>query len=182
MDRSWEPPVEVAVGDDETLFRSFFGRHYRQLRDLAFLLCGDWGEAEELAQEALVRTFAAWRTIRDHDHAGAFARRVLINRHRSVLRRALTQAKYAHWLPKADQTTSEPTTDDRLLLWPALLRLPARQRTALVLRYYEDLSEQEIARLAGWPLGTVKSLIRRGLERLRAEPGLLTARLAESRS
>ena len=68
------------------------------------------------------------------------------------------------------------------MLWPALLRLPVRQRTVLVLRYYEDLSEQEVARLVGWPLGTVKSLNRRGLERLRAEPDLLAAWLVASRS
>jgi RNA polymerase sigma-70 factor (sigma-E family) len=174
--------MEAAIGNDETLFRSFFSRHYRPLRDLAFLLCGNWGEAEDLAQDALVRTFAVWPTIRDPYHAGAYARRVLVNRHRSLLRRALTQAKHAHWLPRNDQASSEPTTDDRLLLWPALLRLPARQRTVLVLRYYEDLSEREVARLVGWPLGTVKSLNRRGLERLRAEPGLLATWLVESRS
>jgi RNA polymerase sigma-70 factor (sigma-E family) len=174
--------MEAATGDDETLFRSFFSRHYRQLRDLAFLLCGNWSEAEDLAQDALVRTFAAWPGIRDPGHAGAYARRVLVNRHRSLLRRAVTQAKYAHWLPPSEQLSSEPSTDERLMLWPALLRLPIRQRTVLVLRYYEDLSEQEVARLVGWPLGTVKSLNRRGLERLRAEPGLLATLLVASRS
>jgi RNA polymerase sigma-70 factor (sigma-E family) len=174
--------MEDAVGSDDPLFRSFFSRHYRRLRDLAFLLCGNWGEAEELTQDALVRTFAVWRSIRDPDHAGAYARRVLINRHRSLLRRALTQAKYAHRLPSSDQASPEPATDDQLLLWSALLRLPVRQRTVLVLRYYEDLSEQEVARLVGWPLGTVKSLNRRGLERLRAEPGLLASWLVGSSS
>ena len=67
--------------DDDSLFRGFFSRHYRSLRDLAFLLCGNWSEAEGLAQDALVRTFAAWPAIRDPGHASAYARRVLVNRH-----------------------------------------------------------------------------------------------------
>ncbi len=158
------------AGDDDREFLDFFADEFWSLRRIGFLLTGDWGDAEELAQEAMARTFAAWPRVRGYDRPAAFARKVLLNRHRSLLRRAVVEAR--HLLASRPQERHEPDfSGDDLILWQALRRLPARQRTAIVLRYYLDLSEAEVARQLGVPAGTVKSLVHRGLARLRARLG-----------
>ncbi len=158
---------------DDQDFREFFAAQYGHLRRLGFLLTGDWSQAEELAQESLVRTYWVWPRVRRLEHPGAYTRRVLVNRHRSLLRRALVEARYATrtheretYLPVLGEEATE--------LWAAVRTLPRRERDVLVLRFYEDLAEAEVARLLRLPLGTVKSLTHRGLARLRARlhPGL----------
>ena len=157
------------AGDDRE-FLDFFADQFWSLRRLGFLLTGDWDQAEELAQEAMARTFAAWSRIRGYDRPAAYARKVLVNRHRSLLRRAVVEAR--HGLTSRAQEWHEPDFGgDDLVLWQALRHLPARQRTAIVLRYYLDLPEAEVARLLGVPVGTVKSLVHRGLARLRDRLG-----------
>jgi RNA polymerase sigma-70 factor (sigma-E family) len=156
------------AGDDRE-FLDFFADEFWSLRRLGFLLTGDWGEAEELAQDAMTRTFAAWSRVR-HKQRAAYARKVLVNRHRSLLRRAVVEARHA--LTSRPREWHEPDFGgDDLVLWQALQHLPARQRAAIVLRYYLDLPEAEVARLLGVPVGTVKSLVHRGLARLRDRLG-----------
>ncbi len=158
------------AGDDRE-FLDFFADEFWSLRRLGFLLTGDWGEAEELAQEAMARTFAAWPRVR-HRQPAAYARKVLLNRHRSLLRRAVVEARHALASRPQAQTRHEPDfSGDDLVLWQALRRLPARQRAAIVLRYYLDLPEAEVARQLGVPVGTVKSLVHRALARLRQRLG-----------
>ncbi len=163
---------------DETEFSEFFASQYGRLCWLGLLLTGDRAEAEELAQEALVRTWWRWKLVRRPADPGSYARRVLVNRRRSLLRRAAAEARYlARFRP---EELIVPAGDDRaLVLWQAVQALPPRQRAVLVLRFHEDLPEVEVARLLGLPLGTVKSLAHRGLVRLRAglgSPGLDPAR------
>lgn len=154
-------------GNDE--FLAFFASEFRGLRRLGFLLTGDWGEAEELAQETMVRTFAAWEQVRHYQQPAAFARKVLLNRHRSLLRRAVVEAR--HTL-RAEPDAQQPAfSGDELVLWQALRQLPTRQCHAIVLRFCLDLPEAEVARQLGVPVGTVKSLVHRGLRRLRAQLG-----------
>jgi RNA polymerase sigma-70 factor (sigma-E family) len=154
------------MADDDREFLDFFADQFWSLRQVGFLLTGDWDQAEELAQEAMARTFAAWPRVRGYDRPAAYARKVLVNRHRSLLRRTVVEARHA--LTSRPQEWHEPDFGgDDLVLWQALQRLPARQRTAIVLRYYLDLPEAEVARLLGVPVGTVKSLVHRGLARLR---------------
>lgn len=93
-------------------------------------------------------------------------RPVLVNRHRSLLRRALVEARY-RYRDRPNEGYSDEYREDAIVLWAATRRLPLRQRAVLVLRYYEDLSEAEIARVLGIPVGTVKTSARRGLARLR---------------
>ena len=152
-------------------FLDFFADEFWPLRRLGFLLTRDWGEAEELAQDAMARTFAAWSRVGPRQRA-AYARKVLLNRHRSLLRRAVVEARHALTSrPQAEPRHEPDFSGDDLLLWQALRQLPARQRTAIVLRYYLDLSEAEVARQLGVPAGTVKSLVHRGLARLRERLG-----------
>ena len=151
-------------------FLEFFAGEFWPLRRVGFLLTGDWYQAEDLAQEAMVRTYAAWPRVRGYDRPAAFARKVLLNRHRSLLRRAVVEARQR--LPGRAEDQHQPDFGgDDLVLWQALRHLPARQRAAIVLRFYLDLPEAEVARLLGLPLGTVKSLAHRGLARLRDRLG-----------
>jgi RNA polymerase sigma-70 factor (sigma-E family) len=162
--------VDAGVTGAELQLREFFAAEYGRLRGLGYLLTSDWGEAEELAQDALVRTYRAWSRVRRHDRPGAYARKVLVNRHRSLLRRARVEAR--NLAGRRGEEAVQPDLGlEGLVLWAAVRRLPARQRAVLVLRYHEDLPEAEVARLLRLPLGTVKSLAHRGLARLRAELG-----------
>ena len=147
-------------------FRGFFAQHYERLCRLGFLLTADPAQAEDLAQDALVRTWRRGRLVGKPDNPETYARKVLVNRHRSLLRRALVEARY-RYRDHPTEGSGDEHREDAIVLWAATRRLPPRQQAVLVLRYYEDLSEAEIARVLGIPAGTVKTLARRGLARLR---------------
>jgi RNA polymerase sigma-70 factor (sigma-E family) len=157
------------AGDDPD-FLEFFAAEFWPLRRVGFLLTGSWDQAEELAQEAMARTYAVWPRVRRYQRPGAYARKVLVNRHRSVLRRAVVEARHLLTSPPQDRHEPDFGGDD-LVLWQALQQLSSRQRAGVVLRYDLDLPEAEVARLLGVPLGTVKSLVHRGLARLRDQLG-----------
>jgi RNA polymerase sigma-70 factor (sigma-E family) len=157
------------AGDDPD-FLEFFAAEFWPLRRVGFLLTGDWDQAEELAQDAMARTYAVWPRVRGYDRPAAYARKVLLNRHRSLLRRAVVEARHLVASRPEDRQQPDFGGDDQVL-WQALQRLPSRQRAAIVLRYYLDLPEAEVARLLKVPPGTVKSWIHRGLARLRDRLG-----------
>lgn len=154
--------------DRDRDFRAFFDQEFRPLRRLAFVLTRNWDEAEDLAQETMLRTYRSWHRIAGSSPA-AYARTTMLNRHRSLLRRAKVEAKYAF----ARRTPSEVTEDrdDRLLIVDALANLPANERQILALRYLEDRPIEEVAELMGVPTGTVKSASHRAIRRLREELG-----------
>jgi RNA polymerase sigma-70 factor (sigma-E family) len=157
------------AGEDPD-FLEFFAAEFWPLRRVGFLLTGSWDQAEELAQEAMARTYAVWPRVRRYQRPAAYARKVLVNRHRSVLRRAVVEARHLLTSPPQDRHEPDFGGDD-LVLWQALQQLSSRQRAGVVLRYYLDLPEAEVARLLGVPLGTVKSLVHRALARLRDQLG-----------
>jgi RNA polymerase sigma-70 factor (sigma-E family) len=161
------PSAGGVVGWEDSQFPEFFASQYGPLRRLGFLLTGDWSEGEELAQEALVRVYWRWALVRRQQHPEAYARKVLINRHRSLLRRLRLDARHAG---QARMETADASQREELLVvWAAIGRLPARQRAVVVLRYHEDLPELEVARLLRIPVGTVKSTANRALARLRKD-------------
>jgi RNA polymerase sigma-70 factor (ECF subfamily) len=155
------------VGPEDRQFPEFFTSQYGRLRRLGFLLTGDWAQAEDLAQEALVRVYWRWSLVRRQAHPEAYARKVLVNRHRSLLRRLRLEARHAR------QTRVEAADlgqrEQLQTVQAAIRRLPARQRAVLILRYHEDLPEREVARLLRIPVGTVKSSTNRALTRLRRD-------------
>lgn len=157
------------AGEDPD-FLEFFAAEFWPLRRVGFLLTGSWDQAEELAQEAMARTYAVWPRVRRYQRPAAYARKVLVNRHRSVLRRAVVEARHLVTSPPQDRHEPDFGGDD-LVLWQALQQLSSRQRAGVVLRYYLDLPEAEVARLLGVPVGTVKSWTHRGLARLRDRLG-----------
>ena len=156
----------MAVDDVE--FREFFASQYGSLCWLGYLLTGNRAQAEDLAQETLARIWARWSGVRRPREPALYARKVLVNRHRSLLRRALVEARYLASRRPADHYLPD-FGEEAMTVWAAARRLPRRQQVVLALRYHEDLSEAEVARMLQLPLGTVKTLARRGLARLRDE-------------
>jgi RNA polymerase sigma-70 factor (sigma-E family) len=151
----------MARRDDE--FEAFFEAEFPHLFRLAYLLTGNPADAEEMAQEAMVRTYRAWGRIREDQPPFAYARTTLINHRRSLARRSRVAEQH-------DSTQREPVLElnaERVAVWEALLGLPKTQRDAIVLRYYEGLTETEAAAVMRCPVGTVKSHLKRGLARLR---------------
>jgi RNA polymerase sigma-70 factor (sigma-E family) len=154
---------------DEAVTR-LFASHYRQLVRLAALLLADRGRAEEVVQDAYVRLHQRWRTLREPDRALGYLRTSVINGARSVHRRHLVAQRRAATLVCVTAPSAETETlgaFEHAEVINALRRLPARQREALVLRYYADLSEADIAEAMGISRGAVKSHASRGLAALR---------------
>lgn len=149
-------------------FREFFDQEFRPLRRLAFVLTRDWTEAEDLAQETMLRTYRAWNRIEGTSPA-AYARTTMLNRHRSLLRRAKVEAKYAFARRTPTEVVEE--RDDRLMIIDALAELPPAERQILALRYLEDRPIEEVAEIMGVPQGTVKSASHRAIRRLREQLG-----------
>ena len=111
---------------DEREFLDFFADQYWPLRRVGFLLTGDWHQADELAQDAMARTYAAWGRLRRRDRAAAYARKVLLNRYRSLARRARVETWHLLASRREDQDRYEPDfSGDGQLLWAELQRLPA---------------------------------------------------------
>jgi RNA polymerase sigma-70 factor (sigma-E family) len=160
------------VAVDEAEFSEFFANQYGPLCWLGLLLTGSRTQAEELAQEALVRTWWRWQLVGRPTEPASYARQVLVNRHRSLRRRAAVQARWLARSRPPEQEVAPPADHERaLVLWQAVRALPPRQRAVLVLRFHQDLTEAQVARLLGLPLGTVKSLGHRALARLRQRLG-----------
>jgi len=157
------------MSDRDGEFKEFFEAEFRPLRRLGYLMTGDWAEAEDLAQEAMVRTYRAWSRIRERERPGAYARSVLVNRRRSMIRRSMIAQKHAETL--RSEGYAPDFGEEGMVLWQAIASLPRRQRAALVLRFYEDLPEAEVAQILDAPVGTVKSLVHRGLAKLRERVG-----------
>jgi RNA polymerase sigma-70 factor (sigma-E family) len=165
-------PPAVALGEPPTVelggdFDSFYRDQRQPTMRLAYLLCGDRHVAEEVAAEALARVYRAWRRVRI-DNAEAYLRRTVVNEVRSRGRRRLLERReQQRRVPPPMGLAGSDRTADHHLLVAALVRLPVHQRAPIVLRYFEDLSETETARVLGCRVGTVKSSVSRGLVRLR---------------
>ncbi|MER7280613.1 SigE family RNA polymerase sigma factor [Dactylosporangium sp. NPDC000244] len=152
---SWDAPPS---------FESYVRDRHRELLRFAYLLSGDAHLAADLVQDALERTGMAWRRVHKHDDPGGYVRRVIVNRYLNRLR-SLRRERLTDATPEVAHVDSEPRDEQ---LWDAITSLPKQQRTVLVLRYYDDLSESQIAATLGCSVGTVKSNASRALAKLRA--------------
>jgi RNA polymerase sigma-70 factor (sigma-E family) len=135
--------------------------HAEALGRLAYLLTGDAALAEDLVQEAFVRAFARFVHLRRPEAMGAYLRRSVVNLARKQFRRRENERTRAI-SGAGHEVRAQPDVELREQLWAALRQLPYRQQAALVLRFYEDKSEREVARDLGCRVGTVKSLVHRG--------------------
>ncbi|CAA9364047.1 MAG: RNA polymerase ECF-type sigma factor [uncultured Nocardioidaceae bacterium] len=160
MSVRWDPDAAV---------EEMYAAHYRRLVRLSVLLVRDVETAEEVVQDAFVAMHGRWRSLREPDKALAYLRQSVVNRSRSVLRHRGVRARHlpdpSHEHPGAD--VEALTAERRTHVLDALAHLPERQREVLVLRYYLDLSEAEIADTLGISRGAVKSHASRGTAALR---------------
>ena len=155
----------MRAGERDAEFRSFYMDQAPRLKRLALFMTGDSDRSADLAQEALLRAYRKWPRIRNED-PGPYVRATLVNLCRNDYRRKMVERRKQPD-PQRDVQSSEPGVDESLRVAEALKVLSPIRRATLLLRFYEDMPEAEIARVLDRPLNTVKSDIRRGLERLR---------------
>ena len=136
----------------------------------AYLMTGDHADAEDLVQSALVKVYGAWDKVSRADSADAYVRRVLVNTFLSS-RRPVRFGRERIVAAVPELPTSSPGPEDRLSIWPHVASLPPKQRAVIVLRYYEDLTEEQIAAALGCSRGTVKSQASAALGNLRRTTG-----------
>ena len=138
---------------------------------LAYLLTGDRGLAEDLVQEAFVRFVGRLQYLRDPASCDAYLRRTVVNLSKNHFRHQAVERSYAaRHAPARSAAPADADVVPYEAMRAALLQLPERQRAAIVLRYYEDLPESQIAQLLGCRPATVRSLVSRGLHALRETP------------
>ncbi|MBV1851793.1 SigE family RNA polymerase sigma factor [Catellatospora tritici] len=153
----------MARWDAPTSFDEYVrGRHADLLR-FAHVLCGDPHLAADLVQDALERTGLAWRRIERHDNPEGYVRRTIINCYLNRRRRFWREVLPGE-LPERPGSEQQPHDGE---LWRLLATLPRQQRAVIVLRYYEDMSEAQIAQTLGCSQGTVKSTASRAMAKLR---------------
>jgi RNA polymerase sigma-70 factor (sigma-E family) len=156
--------VLLVASEDE--FTEFVAGALPRLLRFGHVLTGNPAAAEDLVQTALGRSLRAWRAHRIND-PHAYVRKAMVNAYASSWRhRRLTEVVISDPVLRMPEVDEAKRVDDRDAVWRALLVLPPRQRAVIVLRYYEDLSEREIAAVMGTSAGTVKSQSARALRRL----------------
>jgi RNA polymerase sigma-70 factor (sigma-E family) len=144
-------------------FDAFARARLRALLRFAHVLTGDPHQAADLVQDALERTALAWNRVENKDDPESYVRRAIVNRHVSIWRRRRRE-HLVRECPEASYVAAEGHDD---ALWRELATLPPRQRAVVVLRFYEDLSERQVADVLGCTVGTVKSQNAKALARLR---------------
>ena len=164
------------MGADD--FVEFVSARRTRLFRTAYLLTADAAAAEDLLQTAMEKTYARWSRVSRMDAPEAYVRKLMVNAVISARRRPGWGREWLRpVLPERGTTTEEDAAVDHAVLWPLVCALPERQRTVVVLRYYEDLTESETADVLGCTVGTVKSQAHDALRALRR--GLGSTRVGE---
>jgi RNA polymerase sigma-70 factor (sigma-E family) len=157
-------------------FTSYVRARQPMLLRTARSLTANPSDAEDLLQTALTKTYVAWERIEDHRALDGYVRRALLNTRTSQWRKRKVDEFTCDELPEPEPAlgAADPAEQQALhdAMWRAIMRLPARQRAMVVLRYYEDLSEVQTAEVLGVSVGTVKSAVSRALGKLRDDPEL----------
>jgi RNA polymerase sigma-70 factor (sigma-E family) len=161
-------PADLSIDADRAV-TELYATHYRSLVRLAALLVRDIGTAEEVVQDSFVAMHGGWCRLRDSEKALSYLRQAVVNRSRSVLRHRVVVDRNAP-KPAPDMPSAEHGAFallERTAVIAALRTLPARQREALVLRFYGDMSEAQIATAMQISKGAVKSHTARAMATLR---------------
>jgi RNA polymerase sigma-70 factor (sigma-E family) len=159
------------AASERTRIGELYVRHADAAVRLAYLITGDRAVAEDLVQDAFIRLAGRLVHLRDPGAFDAYLRKTVVNLAHSHFRRKRVERTYLERAGAAGRTNvaHDASVEDREELWRALQRLSQRQRAAIVLRFYEDLSESQVADILRCRPGTVKSLVSRGLDILRNE-------------
>ena len=159
---------DAAPGERAAAFADFVQRHGRELGRLAYLMLGDRDAADDLVGDAFLAAWQQWDVVRDADHPLAYMRRLVVNLAGTRIRRSMRERRRL-LLFHGDADEPDPGTDTDAVVdvRSALARLPARRRACVVLRYGFDVSEQDVARILGVSVGTVKSQTSKGVAQLR---------------
>jgi RNA polymerase sigma-70 factor (sigma-E family) len=159
-------PVHLLSVTPDEEFADFAQTASPQLRRTAFLLCGNWHTAEDLVQTTLAKVFVSWRKIRRRDAVRAYAARTLVNTYLADKRSKRNSEFLTDRFPERAVEPTAPET--RMVVQGVLATLPPRARAVVVLRYWEDLSVDQVAAMLGCSPGNVKSLAAGALGKLRA--------------
>ena len=153
---------------DPQVFADFVAARSAALHRAAYLIVGDSQLAQDLVQEALTKTYVSWPRLRDPRNAEAYARKAMTTTAIGWFRKKSWAGERAvERVPDLAYSGHADAADQRAWLWQALQALPVRQRAAIVLRFYDDLSEAQTAEAMGCAVGTVKSQVQAGLSKLR---------------
>lgn len=149
-------------------FESWLVARESALQRLALLLTGDGHAAQDLVQTSLAKLYLAWDRLDDRAHVDAYARKILVNEHRSAWRRPWRRREVVTADPPDRAAPASEYDGSREAIWGFVASLPPRQRAVIVLRYYEQLTETETADVLDVSVGTVKSQASRAIAALRA--------------
>jgi RNA polymerase sigma-70 factor (sigma-E family) len=161
----------------DAAFEEYMAARQPSLLRTAYLLTGDRHAAEDLVQTAFAKLYLSWDRVQRREHLDGYVRRILVNEHNSLWRRAWKRREITtDELPERVGVPDRPDHGERSALWEFVQTLPRKQRAVVILRYYEDLSEAEVAATLGISVGTVKSQSSRALaalrERIHTQPAL----------
>jgi RNA polymerase sigma-70 factor (sigma-E family) len=166
------PSQDAVPSRDTASFCEFVASRQPALLRTAYLLTGNRADAEDLVQAVLAKTYQAWDRIEDRGALDGYVRRAMVNTQISWWRRRRVEEYPTSELPDRATEDAPAGTDREDTLRRAVDRLPQRMRAALLLRYYEDMTEAEIASALGVTPGTVKSTVSRAMAKLRADAEL----------
>jgi RNA polymerase sigma-70 factor (sigma-E family) len=175
------PPARTVNGDelaartagvDHPEFRDYVRLRSRALLRTAYLLTGNVADAEDLVQAALTKTYLAWDRIQDRSALDGYVRRAIVNTHISWWRRRRVEEFPTDEIPDQAVIDQPDSSELQESLRRAIDRLPQRMRATVMLRYYDDMSEAEVAKVLGVSLGTVKSTVSRAVAKLRIDAEL----------
>lgn len=166
------PDEHPRASDEDAAFRDYVRTRGTALLRTAVMLTGNRADAEDLVQAALAKTYLAWGKIHDHAALDAYVRRAMVNTHISWWRRRRLEEFPTDELPDQVVADHARESDTAEVVRRALDRLPQRMRAAVMLRYFDDMTEPEIAAALGISLGTVKSTVSRAVARLRVDAEL----------
>jgi RNA polymerase sigma-70 factor (sigma-E family) len=156
---------------DTPAFEEYAATAWPWLYRFSYLLAGNHADAEDLAQQTLLQAYRSWARVSRADQPAAYLRRMLTNLYISQRRPRGRRLEVLSDAPPEPRQPPAAAPEDRMVLWPHVAALPPRQRAVIVLRYYEQLSEREIAEALDCSTGNVKSTAHRALRTLRAAVG-----------
>lgn len=157
---------------EDERFREFMAARWPALVRLGYGLTGDLGLAEDLAQTTLANVYASWSRVSRASDPDAYVYRIMFNANKGRFRKKRVAEQPSAMLPEAGAPDATDSVEQRTVLMSALLELAPRQRAAVLLRYFEDLSEAQTAAVLNCSVGTVKSQTFHALARLRQSPHL----------